>query len=131
MLSIHPTCVIIGSFSNTNEILAEIQRLERLHFNVIMPTREWLDRMDKLMGSCSGDFTDSVKLAYKRVHMETYFRMIRQADFIYVYNQKEGKEYYGLNTSIEIGYAHCLGKAFTSKLPATKPELKHLLAVQI
>lgn len=151
-MELKPKCVIIASFSNPTRVLEEVERIKRAYeVEVILPTKEWMDRMQRLMGSTSGHFEDKGKCVLKRIHMETYLRAIREADFVHVFNVKTKKlatgdklasgapetmdggevEYYGMNTLIEIGYAHCLGKLLTSYLEPTEPELRYLISMQI
>ena len=134
MKDLRPKVVIIGSFSNPNALIEEKNRLARQGFNVIMPTPEWFEK-------CKGWLTEhhshnartpsSDIVVMKHLHMHEYFRWIDQASFVHVYNEKDGKEYYGYNTVIEIGYCIAKGIPMTSKLPPTVDEFKHILTIQI
>lgn len=84
-----PKVTLISSFSNPRRVLDEVKRLKKEYeVEVILPTPEWMERMSRLMGSTSGHFTNKRKLAFKRMHMETYFRAIREADQIHIFNIK-------------------------------------------
>lgn len=148
-----PKCTMIASFSNPQKVLEEAKRIQETYeVEIILPTPEWMDRMKRLMGSTSGKFDDPVKCIFKRIHMETYFRAIREADWIHIFNVKIpneptslppddrkwvqvrdyfGFEYYGQNTLMEIGYAHALGKLITSFMEPTEPELRNLVTMQV
>ena len=130
MIDSKPKVVIIGSFSDHQAILAEIERLSKI-YDVIMPSKEWFERINKLMGTCSGKLEDERVLALKRIHMDVYFNAIKQANLIHVYNVKNGKEYYGINTLLEIGYALACGKLLSSKIKPTESEFRHLITIQM
>jgi nucleoside 2-deoxyribosyltransferase len=42
--------------------------------------------------------------------MNNYFKKIEESDLVFVINEKNGEEYYGTGTTIEIGYALARGK---------------------
>jgi len=42
--------------------------------------------------------------------MRIYFDQIDGADLVVIVNEKKGKEYYGIGTTIELGYAFAKGK---------------------
>jgi hypothetical protein len=135
---VKPKCVLIASFSNTRRVLEEVERLKK-HYEVevLLPSSQWLSRMTRLMGEggTSGHFEDEQKLRFKRIHIEVYLRAIREADFIHFFNAKtiDGKEveYAGMNSLIEVGYAHAYGKLITSYLKPTEPELAKIITMQI
>jgi len=51
--------------------------------------------------------------------MEAYFKAIDSCDLVFVYNLKDGKEYIGSGTMMEIGYAHARNKAIWFLLKPT------------
>jgi len=137
-----PKITIISSFSNPERVLQEVKRLQETYdVEVILPTRDWFERMRDTMGkmnACSGQISDDKVLAMKGINMETYFQAIRDSDIIHIFNIKlfkscegdnlyEEKEYYGINTLIEVGMAHCLGKKITCYKEPTEPEIKNLV----
>jgi hypothetical protein len=145
---VKPRCVLIASFSDTHRVLEEVERLKRYYeVEVLLPSQQWMDRMSRLMGQggTSGKYDDEQKLRFKRIHIEVYLRAIREADFVHVFNIKKfleknehdgivepiEKEYYGMNTLIEIGYAHAHGKLLTSYLKPSEPELQKMISMQI
>jgi hypothetical protein len=146
---VKPRCVLIASFSNIPRVLEEVERLKKTYeLEVLLPSKEWMNRMTRLMGDggTSGHFEDENKLRLKRIHIEVYLRAIREADFVHVFNVKkqivvhpvddtkntsEEKEYYGMNTLIEIGYAHAHGKLLTSYIKPSEPELQKMISMQI
>lgn len=120
-----PKVTLISSFSNPRRVLDEVKRLEKTYeVEVILPTEEWMERMSRLMGSTSGNFTDKRKLAFKRIHMETYFRAIREADWIHIFNVKAVEEYDDLPAELRTCPSHhkvadsvlALEPSITSKL---------------
>lgn len=89
-----PKCTLISSFSNPQRVLEEVKRLKHTYdVEIILPTPEWMERMMRTMGSTSGKFDDPRKCVFKRVHMETYFRAIREADWIHIFNVKVVEKY--------------------------------------
>jgi hypothetical protein len=147
---VKPRCVLIASFSDPHRVLEEVERLKKIYeLDVLLPSEQWLERMTRLMGQggTSGKYDDEMKLRFKRIHIEVYLRAIREADFIHVFNIKKiienhnidgvvvvepvEKEYYGMNTLIEIGYAHAHGKLLTSYLKPSEPELQKMISMQI
>jgi Nucleoside 2-deoxyribosyltransferase len=61
--------------------------------------------------------------------METYFKRIDAADLIVVVNQKNGEEYYGTGTTIEIGYALARGKRVHFIKEPTNPNILSLMRI--
>jgi hypothetical protein len=144
-MSMKPKCTIIASFSNPQRVMEEVNRIQETYdVEIVLPTQEWFDRMKNTMGkanACSGKITDDKILAMKGINMETYFKAIHESDIIHIFNVKAvhddrfakdismyiEKEYYGINTLIEIGIAHCLGKKITCYKEPTEPEIKNLI----
>lgn len=127
-----PKVTVISSFSNPERVLQEVKRLEETYdVEIVLPTKEHFERMLKTMGAnnaCSGTKMEEQTRLKKSLNMEMYFRAIRESDIVHIFNVKDGQEYYGANTLIEIGVAHCLGKKITCYIPPTIPEIKSLVS---
>lgn len=127
-----PKLTLISSFSNPKRVLQEVERLKRTYdVEIVLPTQEHFDRMLKTMGAsnaCSGTEMSKTLRLKKSLNMEMYFRAIKESDIVHVFNLKNGKEYYGFNTLIEIGVAHALGKKITCFISPTVPEIKSLVS---
>jgi len=126
-----PKVTLISSFSNPEAVLKEVKRLEETYdVEIVLPTLQHFDRMLKTMGAsnaCSGTKMSETLRLKKSLNMEMYFRAIRESDIVHIYNVKNGKEYYGFNTLIEVGVAHALGKKITCSIPPIVPEIKSLV----
>jgi len=63
--------------------------------------------------------------------METYFKNIDNADIVIVVNQKNGQEYYGTGTTIELGYAIARRKKILFVRQPTNPNILSLIKIMI
>jgi hypothetical protein len=127
-----PKLTLISSFSNPEKVMEEVNRLkEEYDVEIILPTEEHFKRTQKVMGegkTCSGTVMSESNRIQKSLSMEMYFRAIRESDIVHIFNIKNGQEYYGVNTLIEVGVAHSFGKKITCTIPPTVPEIKSLVS---
>jgi nucleoside 2-deoxyribosyltransferase len=59
--------------------------------------------------------------------MESYFENIDRADFVIINNQKNGVEYYGTGTTMELGYAFAKGKSIVFTRQPTNSNILSLI----
>lgn len=121
------TLTICGSFAELDLICRCCQRLEELGFNVLMPTEEFLVEISDVIEYHQGLNTRKDKaeiIKKKRKGMEKYLESISKSDGIFVVNEKNGREYIGLNVALEIGYAFYLGKKIYLLKPTKMLELE-------
>lgn len=70
--------------------------------------------------------TESTIEARSRL-MKVYFEQIDHADLVVIVNEKNGKEYYGVGTTLELGYAFAKGKMLHFKRKPTNPNILSLI----
>jgi len=119
---------IISSWSDLDLVRKVRSDLEYRGYKVIAPTEEWLRfciATIKIHREKRGKEPEWAAQE-KALNMMKYFKFIEESDFVYVINVKDGKEYYGLNTSMEIGVALWLGKPIVTHIPPTMLELRKL-----
>ncbi len=61
--------------------------------------------------------------------MKDYFNNIDAADLVVFVNEKNGQEYYGTGTTIELGYAFSKNKKIFFTMQPTNPNLLSLLKI--
>jgi nucleoside 2-deoxyribosyltransferase len=111
--------VVCGSYGDMKHFLEVLERLKREHGEQnVFPTREHLKRSEPCIEAHhrqKGE-TDET-LAIRSELMRTYFDQIDRANLVEIVNEKNGKEHYGVGTTIELGYAFAKGKRiqFTRK----------------
>jgi len=59
--------------------------------------------------------------------MESYFDNIDNADLVVILNEKNGHEYYGVGTTMELGYAYAKGKKICFTKQPTNANILSLL----
>jgi len=139
MTSINPKVVICGSFKEIEGIKRIRSLIESILFieygyclvsrnipsfvsgTYVYPTDQHIEDSQPLIDihhHGKGEETqESYELRYKM--MEAYFKAIDSCDLVFVYNLKDGKEYIGSGTMMEIGYAHARNKAIWFLLKPT------------
>ncbi len=70
--------------------------------------------------------TTNTTIARSRL-MESYFSHIDSADMVVILNEKDGEEYYGVGTTIELGYAFARGKRICFTKQPTNSNILSLL----
>jgi nucleoside 2-deoxyribosyltransferase len=100
--------VIASSFEENNKpkVVEIIRMLKNEGHDVIFPTEEYLESFDEC-GRVSLDENNTTKRAERE---KTYLEHVKECGMLYVYNMKNGKEYIGRSTAMEIGYALALNK---------------------
>jgi len=107
-----PKIVICGSYGDLDRFRDVLEQYKyRYGKQNVFPTRRHLRRSEVCIEAHHGGKGETEEtLALRSELMKTYFKKIDQADLIVVVNEKMGKEYYGVGTMIELGYAYAKGK---------------------
>jgi len=110
--------VIVGSFSNPSAILA-VRDVLRKHGYDAYPDEEHFKQLDELVKN-----SNSKEYAVKRLQlMQKFLKKLQEADLVYVFNQKDGKEYIGVGASFDIGYSLALNKKIVFHQPPSDPNM--------
>ena len=75
-----------------------------------------------------GETEETIELRSKL--MQRYFEMIDDADLVVVVNEKNGQEYYGVGTMIELGYAFAKKKVVRFKRKPTDANIMSLALLE-
>jgi len=111
--------VVCGSYGDIKGFLKVLERFQReLGKQNVFPDEQHLRESKPCIEAHHGlgEETSATLMTRSRL-MKVYFRQIDLADLVVVRNEKNGKEYYGTGTAIELGYAIAKGKRilFTRK----------------
>ena len=123
------SCTIIGSFSDIDLIVKIRETIKEAGYHIIAPTKEFFELKTHAIVQHHGEERHSESKWFvqrKALSIKNYFEYVAKADFIYLVNEKNGEEYYGLNSSMEVGIALYLGKPVVLHRPTTRAELKGL-----
>jgi len=123
------SCTIIGSFSDIELIVKIRETLREAGYHIIAPTEEFFKLKTHAIVEHHGEKRHSESKWFaqrKALAMMNYFKYVAESDFVYLVNEKNGEEYYGLNSSMEIGVALYLGKPVVLHRPTTRVELREL-----
>jgi len=124
--------VVCGSYGDMKRLSEILRRLRKEHGDEnVFPTREHLERS----GVCieahhrgKGETAETIEIRSEL--MKSYFDHIDTADLVVVMNEKNGKEYYGTGTTIEIGYALAKGKQIHFTRVPTNANILSLLKIE-
>ena len=101
--------VVIGTYSDTRLIGRVIDELGKRGFEVF-PSGEEFENLAKII-QLSDEHAVSDKTMKKiRKVFDRFMDEIRESDFVYVFNEKDGKEYIGSGTLMQIGFTLGLKK---------------------
>jgi nucleoside 2-deoxyribosyltransferase len=111
--------VVCGSFGDLEGFMKTLDACqEKYGFSNVFPNK---DHMEKSMQCIFAHHVIEKEaentITTRATLMESYFANIDNADLVVVRNEKNGFEYYGTGTTIELGYAFARGKkiCFTKK----------------
>lgn len=111
--------VICGSYGDMEGFLDILEHFRRKFGSQnIFPDREHLRQSKPCIKAHHESWNESeVTIMLRAKLMKSYFTHIDNADLVVIRNEKNGKEYYGTGTTVELGYALARGKKvhFTRK----------------
>lgn len=111
--------VVCGSYGDMRCFLEVLEYYKQRHGEEnVFPNKEHLERSRPCIEAHHGHKGETAETLTTRSRlMETYFEQIDHADLIVIINEKKGEEYYGVGTTVELGYAFAKGKKihFTRK----------------
>jgi len=107
-----PKIVICGSYGDLKRFMEVLGQYKyRYGKRNVFPTQQHLRRSKVCIEAHHGGKGETEEtLALRSELMKTYFKKIDRADLTVIVNEKMGKEYYGVGTTIELGYAYAKGK---------------------
>lgn len=110
--------VIVGSFTNPEEILTVRDVLRKYGYNVY-PNENHFKQLSELVHN-----SNSKEHAIKRLQlMKKFLQKLQEAELVYVFNKKNGKEHIGIGASFDIGFALALNKKILFHYLPTDPNM--------
>jgi nucleoside 2-deoxyribosyltransferase len=111
--------VICGSYGDIEGFLKVLEHFQKEYGEVnVFPNIEHLRQSEPCIEAHHGSKNETEETITTRSKlMKIYFDHIEHADLVIIRNEKNGEEYYGVGTTIELGYALAKGKKirFTRK----------------
>ena len=122
--------VLCGSYGNLNRFLGALRQLKETYSSDnVFPTKDHLKESKSCIEAHHGGKGETAETLTRRSElMMEYFRRIDDADLVVILNEKEGKEYYGVGTMIELGYAVAKKKKIVF---VRKPSDSNILSLQL
>lgn len=125
--------VICGSFGDMGSFLEILDHFKQMYGEQnVFPDEEHLERSKSCIEAHhdhKGE-TDET-LAKRSILMRSYFDHIEKADLVVIVNEKRGQEYYGVGTTVELGYAVAKGKPVCFTRDPTNANALSLTKMQI
>jgi nucleoside 2-deoxyribosyltransferase len=125
--------VICGSFGDMGSFLEVLEHFKQMYGEQnVFPNKEHLERSKSCI-EAHHDYkgeTDET-LAKRSILMRSYFDHIEKADLVVIVNEKHGQEYYGVGTTVELGYAVAKGKPVRFTREPTNANALSLTKMQI
>lgn len=119
-------CGTYGDMRRFNEVLKHLRG--KYGEQNVFPNVDHLERSRPCIEAHhegKGETTETVKIRSEL--MKAYFNQIDKADLIVIVNEKKGREYYGVGTTIELGYAFAKDKRIYFTMKPTNPNILSLL----
>jgi len=119
-------CGTYGDLKRFNDVLKHFR--ERYGSQNVFPNRRHLDQSRPCIEAHhegKGETTETLKARSEL--MRAYFSEIDNADIVVIVNEKKGREYYGVGTTIELGYAFARDKRIQFTMKPTNPNVVSLL----
>lgn len=122
-------CGTYGDMKHFNEVLKHFRG--KYGEQNVFPDADHLERSRPCIeahheGKC--ETAETVKIRSELMKM--YFSQIDKADLIVIVNEKKGREYYGVGTTIELGYAFAKDKRIHFTMKPTNPNILSLLTTK-
>lgn len=125
--------VVCGSYGDLEgffEVLRACQ--EKYGISNVFPNKEHMEKsMPCIFAHHIMEKETEDTIATRAKLMESYFINIDTADLVVVHNEKNGDEYYGTGTIIELGYAFARGKKICFTRQPTNSNVLSLLKSSI
>lgn len=104
--------VVCGSYGDMKRFLEVLEQCKQQYGEPnVFPNSEHLKRSKPCIEAHHGRKSETDEtIATRSELMRIYFDQIDGADLVVIVNEKKGKEYYGIGTTIELGYAFAKGK---------------------
>jgi nucleoside 2-deoxyribosyltransferase len=119
-------CGSYGDLDNFLKVLANLQ--QKYGASNVFPDSDHIEKSMPCIFAHHVIERDTAKTTIARSRlMESYFRHIDSADLVVLLNEKDGEEYYGVGTTIELGYAIAKGKRIRFTRQPTDSNILSLL----
>jgi len=121
--------VVCGSYGDMECFLEVLEHYrQRYGGQNVFPNNEHLELSRPCIEAHHGQKgeTEDTTITRSRL-MKAYFEQIDHADLIVVMNEKNGEEYYGVGTTLELGYAFAKGKRIHFTRKPTNPNILSLI----
>jgi nucleoside 2-deoxyribosyltransferase len=121
--------VICGSYGDFNGFIEVLHRAQ-LSYGVtnVFPNQEHLEKaMPSIFAHHVTNAESEQTTTVRSQLMLEYFHQIDRADLVIIINEKNGREYYGTGTTMELGYALAKSKKICLTKQPTNPNIKSLL----
>jgi len=123
--------VVCGSYGDFNTFV-ELLDYTRKHFETeqVFPDQAHLDEAQpSIMAHHVTNVETAETVDVRSKLMMHYFQAIDKADVVIVMNEKNGREYYGTGTMLELGYALAKSKIIYLTRHPTNPNIMSLLKI--
>lgn len=121
--------VVCGSYGDFDGFLQVLRHFQEKHGkqNVFPDERHLRQSIPCIKAHhISGNETKETITVRSKL-MKVYFNHIDRADLVVIRNQKNEKEYYGIGTTVELGYAVAKGKKILFTQKPTDPNILSLM----
>jgi len=101
--------VVCGSYSDVKVIEKVISELKARGFDVF-PSQEYLKELGQAFEESDSSVVSDLTMKKRRQINSKFIDEIRECDVVFVFNEKNGEEYIGPGTLMQMGYAVGLKK---------------------
>jgi nucleoside 2-deoxyribosyltransferase len=121
--------VVCGSYGDMKTFIETLNSCRRKHgAQNVFPDEEHLRCSSPCIEAHHGKKGETEATIETRSRlMKIYFEQIDHADLIVIMNEKNGEEYYGVGTTLELGYAFAKGKIIHFTRKPTNPNILSLI----
>jgi nucleoside 2-deoxyribosyltransferase len=122
-------CGSYGDMQRFKETLTHVR--EKFGVDNVFPDEEHLERSAPCVEAHhkgKGESYETLKL--RSEPMQKYFSQIDRADLVLIVNEKNGEEYYGVGTTVELGYAFAKKKRIEFTTKPTNANILSLLKLR-
>lgn len=121
--------VVCGSYGNMECFLDVLEHYrQRYGEQNVFPSNEHLEHSRPCIEAHHGQKGETEGTIVTRSKlMKVYFEQINHADLVVIINEKNGEEYYGVGTTLELGYAFAKGKRIHFTRKPTNPNILSLI----
>jgi nucleoside 2-deoxyribosyltransferase len=121
--------VVCGSYGDMKTFVETLINFRLEHGNQnVFPNERHLQRSSPCIEAHHGKKGETEATIETRSKlMKSYFERIDHADLVVIVNEKNGAEYYGVGTTVELGYAFAKGKTIRFTRKPTNPNILSLV----